>query len=197
MIVAFQGQAGSGKDTAAEHLSKEYGFKRISFADPLRSVCKTVFGLTNDELFDRQLKERELDRWPYISPRQILQMVGTEMFRTHFPGVWINAFMKIARQHSNVVVADLRFPDEAEAVKNLGGVIIRVRALNSPYQTRFASHLSETGAESLPYDSEITNNFYADNGKHHLFDALDLIMDKLHIPRCPHCTSKWLPDAIR
>lgn len=127
-IVAFTGLKGTGKDTAASLLIEEQGFVKIAFADCLRVVAAEVFGLTMEEMTDRDLKEKTLDRYPHMSPRQILQKIGTECFRDNFPGVWINAW-KVkweAMGEPDVVVTDMRFPDELALMVELGAMVVKI-----------------------------------------------------------------------
>lgn len=56
MILAIAGKMGSGKDTGANHLVKNYGFKRMAFADNLKYMCINAFGLSYEQCFDEELK---------------------------------------------------------------------------------------------------------------------------------------------
>lgn len=56
MIIAIAGKMGSGKDTGANHLVKNYGFKRMAFADNLKYMCINAFGLSYEQCFDEELK---------------------------------------------------------------------------------------------------------------------------------------------
>lgn len=158
IIVAFNGDAGAGKDTAANHLVSSYGFVKINFADTLREVCKTVFGLTDAEMTDRHLKEQPLARWPFQSPRRIMQIVGTECFRTHFPGVWIEAFARKAAGYERVVAADCRFIDEAEYIHGRGGWVVRIEGKETSADTAAQAHVSEQQSRMLPVDDYLRND---------------------------------------
>lgn len=154
-LIGVTGKKGSGKTEAADALCRVLGYTTLSFADPLRDVCRTVFGLTDDELNDRKLKESPLTRWPFQSPRELMQLVGTDMFRHHFPEVWITAFTRKYRSLDNpqVVVPDVRFINEEKAIRALGGVIIRIeRDLPSSDQ-----HPSETEMDEIQADFTILN----------------------------------------
>lgn len=50
-LVGISGEAGSGKDTAADHLVKKYGFVKISLADPLKRICQEIYGFTDEQLW--------------------------------------------------------------------------------------------------------------------------------------------------
>jgi hypothetical protein len=174
-IIAFTGFKGAGKDTAALALTGHpRNWHKIAFADPLRAVCKVAYGLTDLEMNDRTLKETKLERFPFMTPRQILQRVGTEMFRDNIPGTWVEAWKRSARnmiahfdamaaetgipeRHSQrgVVCTDFRFPDEAEAIAELGG--IRVRVINPKVQLSDV-HVSEQHIATLPVEMEIVND---------------------------------------
>lgn len=154
--VAITGYKGSGKDTLADSLSGTH--TKMAFADPLRQVCAIVFGLTMKEMTDRELKEKPLDRWPYMSPREILQKVGTECFRDHFPGVWIeNMKRRVADNDGPVVIPDMRFMDEAEAAEDLGMLTVKVTRPSLGESTD--KHSSEAFIKILDVDLEIVNDF--------------------------------------
>lgn len=50
-IVLIVGQAGSGKDTVANILAKEYGGARIALADPIKDLARSLFGFTDEQLW--------------------------------------------------------------------------------------------------------------------------------------------------
>lgn len=159
-VIGFTGLKGSGKDTAARALLSQ-GWEKIAFADTLREVCKLVYGLTDEQMLNPNLKEITLEQFPFKSPRQILQTVGTEMFRNNIPGSWVNAW-KLKTQAAlyagksyGVVVTDFRFPDEADAIRSFGGTLIRIVRQG---QVSTDLHESERYIPTLPVDFEITNN---------------------------------------
>src|SRR5690349_14538699 len=97
-IIAFAGPKTAGKDTAAKYLldrnvlamglNVPSPFALVNFADAVKQVCQSTFGLTQQEMYEMPWKEQPLNRWPYKSPRIIMQTVA-QMFRAHFGGsVW-------------------------------------------------------------------------------------------------------------
>lgn len=62
-IIAVAGKMGSGKDTAVEHLVRNYGFKRMAFADNLKYACMNVFGLSYEQCFDEAEKFKPFTEW--------------------------------------------------------------------------------------------------------------------------------------
>lgn len=127
-VIALSGPAGSGKSTAAAHLVSK-GYTLIKFAGPLKAMCRAI-GL-DDEHIEGDLKERPLGWLQGKSPRQFMQMLGTEFGRDcigpHFwVGLWERAALDVLDQGGRVVVDDCRFANEADAVRKLGGVVVRL-----------------------------------------------------------------------
>lgn len=127
-IIALSGHAGSGKSTAAAFL-QDRGYTLVKFAAPLKAMCRAV-GLT-DEQIEGSLKERPLDWLQGKSPRQFMQMLGTEFGRDcigpHFwVGLWERAALEVLDEGGRVVCDDCRFANEADAVRKLGGVVVRL-----------------------------------------------------------------------
>ena len=131
MLIGLCGAAGAGKNTVAELLTDSSGgpFVQIAFADPLYECVSTITGLPVDRLKDRDVKEAVIP-WLGKSPRQLLQTLGTEWGRgTVHPEIWIRIAMERAGQHqtfSGVVVTDVRFDNEAQAIVDAGGEVWRV-----------------------------------------------------------------------
>jgi dephospho-CoA kinase len=177
IVVGITGKRGSGKTTAARGLEGFYvnsnsqvRYAHLNFADPLRQVAKTVYGLTDEEMLDSVLKEQPLDRYPFKSPREILQYIGTEMFRAYLDDTWIEAFRRRALEllaesnlygdpfYSGVVCSDVRFPNEADAIREMGGKIIRVVNPALDRQDTASQHPSETSIDLIVPDWTIENS---------------------------------------
>lgn len=154
-VIGLVGYKGSGKDTVADIIARRYGFQKKPFAEPLKKTLMLVFGLTEAELNDPILKEQPLDRWPFESPRTLMQKVGTDLLRERYPGVWIEAWKHGIAAIPRVVASDVRFLDEAAAVRQLGGLIIRVER---PGRIRSDTHASETEQLYVKHDLLIMND---------------------------------------
>lgn len=61
MIIGFCGQAGSGKDTAADLLVKNHGFAKVALADPLKRICWDVFNFTEEQLWGPSAERNKPD----------------------------------------------------------------------------------------------------------------------------------------
>lgn len=158
-LIGICGKARSGKDTIANHLWAEHAFTRIAFADPLKRGAQEMFGLSDAQLLDDSLKEVMIAHWG-LSPRQIFQQLGTEAIRNTFgPDHWIKRWLlsyNFLKHTDDVVVPDVRFDNEAAAIREQGGVIIQVRRGNGLAGAE-GQHASEAGL-SLPADFVIDNN---------------------------------------
>lgn len=139
MIVGIAGFQGSGKDTIADYLCNIYGFKRDSFAATLKDAVAAVFGWDRELLEGRTKESRawreQVDPWwakrlnmPDLTPRLVLQKWGTEVARKSWhDDTWIASLEnKLHKAHNDIVITDVRFPNEIRAVRNAGGIVIRV-----------------------------------------------------------------------
>jgi len=138
MIIGISGYQSSGKDTVADYLVKEYGFVKLSFASALKDIVAIIFGWSREKLEgltveDRKWREEIDEKWaktlsiPILTPRYVLQHLGTEVFRNHFhPDIWTKIIENQLFLYRNVVISDCRFVNEIEMIKNNGGQIIQV-----------------------------------------------------------------------
>jgi len=157
MLIGMCGAAGSGKDTVADIL----GFERVAFADPLYEMVAIVTGMTPDEMRGRETKERTID-WLGHSPRQLLQTLGTEWGRdTISQTIWIDTAMRRVRRllddGRDVVITDVRFDNEAAAVKAAGGVVWQVVRGAGGIHGLAARHSSESGVSPVLIDRVLGN----------------------------------------
>jgi hypothetical protein len=140
MIIGFVGFIGSGKDTAADYLVNFHGFRRDSFANTLKDAVAAVFGWDRTLLEGRTSEAREwreqVDPWwserlnmPHLTPRWVLQYWGTEVCRQGFhDDIWIASVEnKMRKTTDNIVISDVRFPNEIKAIHSAGGIVVRVQ----------------------------------------------------------------------
>ncbi|MFT0892971.1 deoxynucleotide monophosphate kinase [Pseudochelatococcus sp. G4_1912] len=127
MIIGLTGLAGSGKTTAANYLVEHYGFTRHRMAGPIKAMLHCL-GL-NERHTDGDLKEVPCDLLGGKTPRHAMQTLGTEWGRDLIsPDLWLSAW-QATLPDGDVVVDDVRFANEADAIKELGGVMVRVDRL--------------------------------------------------------------------
>lgn len=160
MIVGITGYKRSGKDTLAQAFVAA-GWERYALADPIKAACSVIFDWTPAEIEDR--KEITDPRWG-ISPRRAMQVIGTEVFRRALPDMipefvdkfWIQRMRWEYEKlyHAHMIVPDVRFEDEAQAIRELGGYIVRVER---PGAQRRDPHPSETGVDDIKPDYTVLN----------------------------------------
>lgn len=158
MIVGITGKAGAGKDTAADYLVQRHGFVKLSFASALKEGLNAMFGWSMHQWDDRAWKETVID-WIGKSPRQLAQTLGTEWGREQVhSSIWVDIAMSraeiLAQDGYNVVIADVRFDNEAEVIGEfMDGVVISV----SRYSTEVSLHTSEQPIADHLIDARIAN----------------------------------------
>ena len=138
MIIGLSGYAQSGKDTVAEMLCLNYGFKRISFALPMRDAIYTL-----NPLIDGTTRITDvIDEYGWDAAkanpevRRLLQVFGTEVGRKIFGETfWIDQAFKRAEEYERVVFSDVRFPNEATAIQAKGGDVWRINRHNHQWIT--------------------------------------------------------------
>jgi hypothetical protein len=71
---------------------------------------------------------------PKLTPRWVLQYWGTEVCRTGFhDDIWIASVEnKMRKTGDNIVISDVRFPNEIKAIHNAGGIVVRVKRGEDP-----------------------------------------------------------------
>jgi hypothetical protein len=182
MIIGICGFQSSGKDTIADFLIKEYGFKKMSFAGALKDIVSIMFGWSRDKLEGLTKEDRiwreQIDPWwsrklnkPLLSPRYVLQYFGTDLFRNNWnPDIWVHIMEnKLCEFGSNVVITDCRFENEIQLINRLGGKIIQVhrnipKSIIDTYRLDKDSnmfdylHISEKTWIKCYCDYEIENN---------------------------------------
>lgn len=160
--IGLVGYAQTGKDTAAEALA-ELGYVRVAFADGLRRALYNLNPLvqSGDEVvylrhlvdacgWDRAKTECE-------DVRELLQRMGTEAGRDiHGEDCWVDLGIREAEKHDKVVFTDVRFPNEAAAVRRWGGGLIRIER---PGTGPVNSHVSDQGLAQIACDETWTNDF--------------------------------------
>lgn len=196
-IVGLAGPIGCGKDTAAESLELQ-GYTRTAFADPLRLAACLTYSIPLRYFNDRSLKEDPLPD-SALSPRRIAQLLGTEVVRESIRNdIWVSRhLLRIASAIGNqdhiyrtsgkapnsrggvkVVVSDVRFQNEADYVRDFGGVIFKIQRSDAMGVTASTlSHKSELGFSSGETDQQLVNAGSADHFKRLAAISISRVMD--------------------
>lgn len=203
MIIGIAGFINSGKDTVADFLIDQHGFKKESFAGSLKDAVSAVFRWDRDLLEGRTKEAREwreqIDPWwadrlniPHLTPRWILQQWGTEVCRSAFHNdIWIASVEnKLRTSNNNIVITDMRFPNEIQSIKNAGGKLVWVKRGDLPVWFNLALsaneghvlaanelkkagiHASETAWVGTEFDFILENNSSLEN----LYTQIDAIV---------------------
>jgi hypothetical protein len=164
MLIGLTGFARTGKDTVADFMVEDYEFTKFSFADPMREALVrldpyiTVGG--NYVTLSQVLDKFSWDELKALSPdiRPLLQKLGTEVGRSLFgENFWVNIALESVEKAGveNAVFADVRFKNEAQAIKDAGGILIRI---SRPGFGPANNHISETEMVDYPVDYHINNS---------------------------------------
>jgi hypothetical protein len=173
-IIGLTGHARAGKDSVAAYLVEHYGFGRVAFADALREAALALDPIIAAD-YDRALLNlgrktgvagRRFGRlsefveafgWEGAKEigevRRTLQRYGVAI-REMDPEFWIRtALAPMAYMGRPVVVTDVRFPNEVDAVRNRGGLLVRVRRPGATGN----GHISEHAIDHIAADVDIAN----------------------------------------
>lgn len=156
-IIAFAGRKQSGKTSCSNYVTTLFpeGTSKIyNFADPLKKdICMNILGLTYDQCYgDDTAKNTITDiEWNglKLTAREVMQFVGTDIFRKMKNDVWASATINIIQKESPklAIIADCRFPNEVKAIKDAGGLVIKLT--RNPFNS---DHASETALDYKNYD---------------------------------------------
>jgi hypothetical protein len=132
LLIGLCGYKRSGKSTVANLLRDGFGFHMESFADPIRRAVAHMLGLYPEEL--ERAKQEPIDWLDGLTPRQLMQTLGTEWGRAQHEELWVRSvFRRIDHAQRAAgparpswVIHDVRFVNEAAAIRKRGGYIVRV-----------------------------------------------------------------------
>ncbi len=167
-LIGLLGRKRCGKDTLGSYMIEKYDYDRYAFADPIKDILKTMFDLSEHQLnYD---KEKIDERWG-VSPRIILQKFGTEICRNNLENfipnikldgdtLWVKLFKIFYEKNKDkdIVITDVRFIDEINAIKSFGGKIVKLNRDN----LEFDGHSSEKDIDNYNpdlIDYTIDNNY--------------------------------------
>jgi hypothetical protein len=173
-LIGFYGKSESGKDTAADVLCNSHGYFKIAFADPMKRFAQEVFRFKPDQLWG-DLKNVPDKRYGELTPRTVLQVLGTEFGRRCYPDIWVDyalhvtgvllqggqlytacqglfeSSLDVINPPTGVVIADVRFENEVRRIKEAGGLIVRIqRPQKAKMSASESAHVSETA--EIPED---------------------------------------------
>lgn len=223
-IIAFNGRAESGKDTAAQYLTLMHGFQRIAFADGVRDalyalnplVCVEQAVTTRGSICDRVATVVDTLGWDTAKQlpeiRALMQRISTEAgWRIHGEHLWINLAIKKINElpaDQAIVITDLRFPDEIEWLNSLKdnplNTVQTIKVIRPDHESTLtagsfgtASHISESF--NLATDVMLRNDGSIDDLHTQLADVLDTSPQPVlsrNTPVPKHNAPEPTPDAM-
>lgn len=171
-IILLCGYKSSGKDTFANHLEEEHGFKHFKISKPLKDALKILFNFTEAHL-EGDLKEI-VDKDLKTTPREVMKFVGTNMFQYKIqellPNIgrnfWVNKLVKEleSSKEKNIVISDLRFIHEYETLHCYGmkhNIQVKVVKIIRPSLLVYNADnkdFSETEHLKFKFDCVVENN---------------------------------------
>lgn len=179
MLIGINGYARAGKDTVGEILVRKFGFKRISFADKLREflfaqnpwIVLRGGAVVRLQAFVNEVGWEKAKEEPDV--RELQQTTGTEGGRVVLgPDVWVDAAMRDMEQTSatRFCFTDVRFPNEAEAIRARDGAVWRIRRTGcGPIN----GHKSETALDGYPFDAIVNNDGTLEDLERHVATLIE------------------------
>lgn len=166
MIIGLSGKIGCGKTELSKNIMSIMDSERIALGDVLKKEVADIFGVSVDLFYSQKGKEKivmaifpEGDFYSQIkggtvpkamTARELLQWWGTDIRRHQDPAYWIKKMdsVLIQKRHSNVIIDDIRFPEEANLVRQHGGFLVRLEPYEGWEPGPFAGHKSETALDN-------------------------------------------------
>ncbi len=152
MLIGIAGPAGVGKTSIARQFEKEEGFMIMSYAQPLKAALTALTGFPMEFFTDIKLKETPLEFGK--SPREMMQLMGTEFVREMISEdfwTWRMRQRIESLPTANIVIDDIRFDNEAQLVRDMGGTILHPHR-NYKKVTDHNEHRSEQEILTFPED---------------------------------------------
>lgn len=159
IIIGLVGKAGSGKSTVAQYLSNAHAFSRRPMAFRLKAMIAAL-GVPDHILYGNvEEKETPLMELNGHTARHAMQTIGTEWGRDIMgKSFWLDLWMRDVTYLPRIVADDIRFHNEYDAIKKIGGKIIRINRDASGLTGVGAEHSSEKFASEFEVDFTVNNN---------------------------------------
>lgn len=145
-LIGLTGPKGVGKTTTANYI----GGKVFSLATPIKKMLATII----PPIYIYEEKEKPIPGWPeHLTGRFLLQTLGTEWGRTLWSDIWVTQLLnEIEKEKCLCIIDDVRFENEALAIKEKGGLIYNI--VRDGVQNN-DNHVSEHGLPKHLIDNEV------------------------------------------
>lgn len=163
MLIGLAGKRGVGKSTAAGIIEKEFGFIQAALSTPFKEGLANMFGWDISSMSQPGIKD-EITEFGF-SRRDVMQFTA-EAFRENYgKDIWNRIFKHNYKdeldKNYNITIQDIRHDDQAQFVRDEGGVIIHIMSYERVKNEDpvIDTHVSEQGITHDPlYDYIITND---------------------------------------
>jgi len=184
VLIGLIAPKGSGKTVVANQLCTKYNFSKHSVADPLKYAMMHIFDLKQEQLWGEQ--KEVIDTFWGISPRELMQYIGTDVFREVFgkkyphigTNLWVLSLEKIIQkelaENKNIVIDDIRFPNEMDLIKKYNGHLVKINRLSL---LTYDKHISENILVNIDVPNVLINK---ENDFDGLYDQLDAMLKNLN-----------------
>lgn len=181
-LIGLIGKKQSGKSTAAKYLNEKYKFAELSFATRLKEGAMALFDLTEEQVNGpSEIREAIIPHYE-MSARQILQWLGTDVLREKWPNFHVDVLRRQINHHNfydKWVITDVRFPNEIEFIKELGGITLRVVRKSQEDEVNKDTHISENALNDIKTDFTIE----CEDGVKHVYKHVDKFMNLMQMLR--------------
>lgn len=160
VIAIYSSAPQSGKSTVANYLCETYGFERRPFAAILKQMLRplyTALGYSEYDIEGFETVNKQTVIQPIgKTPRFLMQKLGTEWGRNMVSEtVWLDAWRLSAEKcQAPIVVDDMRFHNELELIRSIGGSTLK---LTSDFSRPVSGHASEGALDACKFDFIIGN----------------------------------------
>lgn len=148
MIIGISGKIGAGKDTLAQMITElDPDWQLTGFAHNVKLVCAVITGVPFAEQLSREGKSQLIPGGWGFTVGQMQQHIGTTL-RLIDQDIWVKSLLMDYRPIDKWIIADMRFPNEARAIKERGGFLVRINGSRTGPQGRNPNHISEIALDN-------------------------------------------------
>lgn len=193
MIIGLTGNIGAGKDSVANILVNNYGFRMVSLVQPVVDALSGLFNVDKRFFTDRELKETPQKALLGRTPRELMRTLGTDWGRKLVDeDIWLKIAELRGEFEGDVVVNAVRFDNEAYYLGLLGyrGLldisIWHIIRPNNPFEKNMSSHASDMGIDEGYIDEVLIND-----------GLLGSLASKVHALLPEDIRSRYVPEGPR
>lgn len=195
LLLGLVGVERSGKDTIADYLCRNHGFKKYSLAAPIRDIGKLMFGWSDEQIAGPG--KDVIDPKLGIKPRDFLMWFGTEICQyeiyNKFPQlaefipqrtIWANMMRNYIEANISttpIIITDIRFKHEADIFEKMGGILIHVSCKKNETPVQLAKYdLSELMQTRISH--VLDNNGDFEKSKELINELITILLTKNNNP---------------